>query len=627
MLSTLLAMAISVTSPVTTSDIASLELVDNGFSSPLYVTAPEGDSRLFVVERGGRVRLVVDDQIVGTYLNVASLLPTSPGSEQGLLGMAFDPDFDANGRLYLSYTDSSGALIVTRLIVDPGANSVSIAGRDTILRIPQPAPNHNGGMILFGPDGYLYVGVGDGGGAGDPQGNGQNKNTLLGAILRLDVDGDDFPGDASRDYAIPAGNPFAGPTDGADEIWVYGLRNPWRFWIDHSTGTMYIADVGQSEREEVTILEQGAGGSNLGWDRLEGSRCYPSGGNCSTAGTILPQLEYSHGSGSASITGGMVYRGSRIPALYGTYFYADFIAGWVRSFGYNGSVVNQRDWSGAFNTSLVSSFGVDGEGEMYVVSLAGPVWRIVGEDNDEIFFYRKDGAFRYYDIRPDAQLGAPIRSGNGYSPNWDAITAVDLDGDGSDEMFFYKSPGIYAYYDIRPDASIGSPIRAGQGYSHKWDSTSSIDLDGDNQDEMFFYDRETGLYAFYNIRPDASLGAPLIYQEGYSTGWDTITAIDLDGDNQDEMLFYRQDGTFKYYRMRTDGSFHSLIAGGTGYSKDWSSITAIDLHGDRNDEVLFYRNDGTFKYYRTSNSGVGSLILAGTGYSNDWSSITSVDLD
>ncbi len=603
---------------------AALELVDNSFSSPLYVTAPEGDSRLFVVERGGRVRLVVNDNVVGTYLDVGSLLPASPGSEQGLLGMAFHPNFASNGLLYLAYTDSGGAVVVAELTVDPGANSVGISNRRTIIRVTKPATNHNGGMILFGPDGYLYFGVGDGGGGGDPQGNGQNINTLLGTIMRLDVAGDDFPADSTRNYAIPSDNPFVG-VNGADEIWIYGLRNPWRFWIDPPTGRLYIADVGQGSREEVTVLEPGSqAGANLGWNRLEGSRCYPSGGTCSTAGTVLPQVEYAHGGAAGSITGGMVYRGSKVPSLRGTYFYADFLAGWVRSFVYTGTVNRHYAWNG-FPTSLVSSFGVDGHGEMYVVSLGGSVWRVVGPPNEEIFFYRSDGAFRYYDIAPDANLGSPILSGSGYSPNWDVIASVDMDGNGDDEMLFYRSTlGTYRYYDARPDASIVLK-RSGTGYSHKWDSITGIDLDGDGQDEMFFYDKDLGLFAYYDIRADASLGTKL-NSGNYSLGWDSITAVDLNGDGRDEMLFYREDGSYRFYRMRPNGTFQSVIASGTGFSKGWSSISAIDLDGDDDDEFIFYRNDGTFKYYRSSNTGLGSLILSGTGYSNDWDTIIAVDL-
>jgi len=521
---------VAATAPVPApDDTARLDLVDDSFSSPLYVTAPDGDSRLFVVEKGGKVELVVNDRVVGTYLDAGSLLPASPGSEQGLLGLAFHPDFSDNGQLYLSYTDTAGRLVVSEVDVDPEANSVSIANRNTVIRIDQFAANHNGGMVLFGPDRYLYLGVGDGGGSGDPQGNGQNINTLLGAILRVNVDADAFPGDSLRNYSVPSDNPFVGRS-GADEIWVYGLRNPWRFWIDEPTGRLYIADVGQNAREEVTILEPGSEGANLGWNRLEGTRCYPSGGTCQTAGTVLPQVEYTHSEGG-SITGGIVYRGSRIPALRGTYFYGDFVSGWVRSFRYDGSVRDHYDWRGRFSTSLVSSFGVDGLGEMYVVSLSGSVWRIVGDSaggdgQDEMFFYRDDGLYRYYDIRSDGTLPSPILAGDEYTRGWSSITAVDLDGDGQDEMFFYREDGLFRYYDIRADGRIGKPLLAGDNYTRGWGAITAIDLNGDSQDEMFFY-REDGLYRYYNIRPNGTLPSPILAGDEYTKGWNSITAINL----------------------------------------------------------------------------------------------------
>ncbi len=605
-----------------------LEEVDDSFSAPLYLTAPDGDTRKFVVERGGKVKVVTGNHSVLStpYLDVGNLLPASAGGEQGLLGMAFHPAFASNGKLYISYTDSVGALVVAELVANPAANTVSAAGLKTVIRIPQPASNHNGGMILFGPDKYLYVGVGDGGGGGDPGGNGQNKDTLLGSILRVNVDGDDFPESANKNYAIPADNPFVDAA-GADEIWVYGLRNPWRFWIDHPTGRLYIGDVGQSAREEVTVLESDAGGTNLGWNRLEGTLCYPPGTSCSSSDTVLPQIDYPRSIGT-SVTGGVVYRGSHIPSLYGTYFYGDFPSGWVRSFEFTGSVKNHYDWRSQFSTSLVASFGVDGLGEMYVVSLGGTVWRVEGPPmEDEMLFYRDDGLYRYYDIKPNGDLGSPIQAGPGYTSGWSSITSVDLEGDGRDEMFFYRDDGLFRFYDIRPDATLPAPILAGSGYTTGWDAISAIDLDGDGQDEMFFY-REDGLFRYYDIEPDGQLGSPILAGSGYTAGWDAITAVDLDGDGFDEIFFYRDDGLFRYYNIRPDAALGFPIHFGDEYTVGWDAITAVDLGGDGKDEMFFYRDDGLFRYYLVRENGhLSDPILAGNGYTMGWSSITSVNLD
>jgi len=246
---------------------------------------------------------------------------------------------------------------------------------------------------------------------------------------------------------------------------------------------------------------------------------------------------------------------------------------------------------------------------------------------DEILFYRADGLYRYYDIKPDAKLGAPIRGGTDYASNWSAITAVDLDGDGGDEIFFYRDDGLYSYYDIRSNGRIGAPIKGGIDYTAGWTAITAIDLNGDGQDEMFFY-RDDGLYSYYDIRSNGRIGAPIKGGTDYTAGWTAITAIDLDGDGQDEMFFYRDDGLYSYYDIRPDGRLGSPISGGTDYTAGWSAITAIDLNGDGKDEMLFYRDDGTFSYHSFAAQGLlGHTILSGSGYTAGWSSISSINLD
>jgi hypothetical protein len=236
-----------------------------------------------------------------------------------------------------------------------------------LLFVDQPYSNHNGGLVLFGPDGKLYIGLGDGGSGGDPQGNGQNRGVLLGKLLRIDVDGGD-------PYAVPPDNPFVGTSGARGEIWAYGLRNPWRFAFDREASLLYIADVGQNRREEVNVAPAGAGGLNYGWNIMEGDECYAA-STCNRSGLTLPELTYGHDDG-CSVTGGYAYRGGAIPALRGHYFHSDYCAGWLRSFRYDGAkAADQRDWGLSFESVL--SFGEDAAGELYVLSGNGKVYRLV----------------------------------------------------------------------------------------------------------------------------------------------------------------------------------------------------------------------------------------------------------
>ncbi len=236
-----------------------------------------------------------------------------------------------------------------------------------MIGIAQPFSNHNGGLVMFGPDGKLYIGMGDGGSGGDPLGHGQNAATLLGDILRLDVD-------ASHPYAIPADNPFVGQTGKRPEIWATGVRNPWRFAFDREAGLLYVADVGQSQWEEVNVVPANQGGLNYGWNLMEGTHCYSPSSGCNHTGLTLPVLEYGHAQG-CSITGGFVYRGNALPGLRGHYFYSDYCQGWIRSFRYaNGQATDQRTWE-VGSIGNVLSFGEDGARELYVLSANGKIYR------------------------------------------------------------------------------------------------------------------------------------------------------------------------------------------------------------------------------------------------------------
>ena len=346
-----------------------LEELYSGLSSPVGLVDPgDGSGRLFIVEKTGTIRVIVDGKARPTpFLDISG--EVSGGSEQGLLGLAFDPNFAENGRFYIDYTDVNGDSVIARY-TNPNStdNQADAESAEVILTQDQPYPNHNGGQILFGPDGYLYIGFGDGGSQGDPNGNGQNLQTWLGKILRIDVSDD-------SEYTIPDDNPYADGADGLPEIYIYGLRNPWRFSFDAETGDLYIGDVGQSQWEEVDMLPAGEqAGANLGWSILEGNHCYQQ-EDCDPAGTVLPIDEYSHDYG-CSVTGGYVVRGDSLPDLNGVYLFADYCTGllWATARDANG------DWqtSDAIETGLqISSFGEGPGGEVYIVDLNGSIYRLV----------------------------------------------------------------------------------------------------------------------------------------------------------------------------------------------------------------------------------------------------------
>lgn len=350
--------------------------VAEGFDRPVFLADPgDGSGRLFVVEQGGTVRILRDGVVAPEpFLDLTDRVETE-GSEQGLLGLAFDPEYASNGRFFVGYTGLGQTNVVARFQVsaaDP--DRADPESENVLLTIEDPYRNHNGGLVLFGPDSHLYVGLGDGGSGGDPEENGQDLGTLLGKILRLDVGGD-FPAGEPA-YRVPDDNPFVGSEGARPEIWAYGLRNPWRFSFDRETGDLFIGDVGQNAWEEVSFQPASSpGGENYGWNTLEGTHCFPEGEECDPAGTVLPVAEYGHDSG-VSVTGGYVYRGEAVPDLTGVYLYADFGSGLLWGLG--------RDGGGAWVTSepvdtglSISSFAEDAAGELYVTAFDGVVYRIV----------------------------------------------------------------------------------------------------------------------------------------------------------------------------------------------------------------------------------------------------------
>ncbi len=336
----------------------------SGLSNPVYIThAGDGSGLLYVVEQGGRI-IVLNSagSSVSTFLDISDL--TTGTGERGLLGLAFHPSFESNRRFFVNYTDNAGDTIIAEYRAT-STRSADAGSFRQILKIDQPYSNHNGGMITFGADGYLYIGMGDGGSAGDPQNRAQNLGSLLGKILRIDID-------HGSPYSSPSTNPFRNHSGARDEIWDYGLRNPWRFSFDRSTRAMFIGDVGQSAWEEIDVSR--SSGRNYGWRPMEGNHCYISG--CSRSGKTLPIAEYSHSLG-CSVTGGYVYRGPAYSSLRGAYFYGDFCSGRIWALDAAAALQGTSRVRQVMDSALsISSFGENEAGEVFVCDRGGAVYRL-----------------------------------------------------------------------------------------------------------------------------------------------------------------------------------------------------------------------------------------------------------
>ena len=352
--------------PVPDSTDLALDTLAQGLDAPVDAVRLAGDGRLFVVERVGRIRIIRDDVLEPTpFLDIRDRVRS--GNEQGLLGLAFPADFATSGRFFVHYTRDDGGTRLSRFSVSANPDVADPDSESIYLEEPQPFANHNGGQVAFGPDGHLYLALGDGGSANDPQGHGQNPGTLLGTLVRLDVSTD-------PPYAVPADNPFVGDSTRRPEIWAWGLRNPWRFSFDEGSGLLFIADVGQNRWEEVNAVDLSAGGINYGWNVREGPECFNTSG-CSDDGLTDPVVSYDHGDG-CSITGGYVYRGSALPDLIGRYVFSDYCTGWIRAFDPTPGASDPLIELDLPRLSQVTSFGRDGD-ELVVLTETGLVMRIV----------------------------------------------------------------------------------------------------------------------------------------------------------------------------------------------------------------------------------------------------------
>ncbi|MBI4558729.1 MAG: PQQ-dependent sugar dehydrogenase [Candidatus Hydrogenedentes bacterium] len=405
------------------------ELVAAGLELPVFLTAAPGDEgRLFVVEQPGRIRIIKDGALlVRPFLDIRAQVGS--GGECGLLGLAFHPNYNSNGLFYVDYTDQACNTVIARFQVSADPDIAAADSETNLLTIEQPFANHNGGMLAFGPrDGYLYIGMGDGGSANDPGDRAQNLGEYHGKLLRIDVD-------SGSPYAIPPENPFVGVPGVRPEIWAYGMRNPWRFSFDRANGDLYIGDVGQAAREEIDFQPAASrGGENYGWDIAEGFACAGGAGACGTnPGFTPPIYDYAHSlSSSASVTGGYVYRGRALPEYLGIYFFADFVTGAIWSLRWNGAAITElRDRTselepaGAAALNNIGSFGEDAAGELYLVDYDGEVFRITGRNFGDL---NRDGFVDAVDVQLiiNAALGIDVGDIEADVNQDNTLTAVDV---------------------------------------------------------------------------------------------------------------------------------------------------------------------------------------------------------
>ena len=625
-----------------------------GLAAPVLVTnAGDGSHRLFVVELAGIIKVVPADSASTTlFLDIADRV--LDGGERGLLGLAFHPSYASNDRFLVHYTREPDGASVVAEYTDAGSAAATKATERVLLTVAQPFANHNGGMIAFGPDGYLYVGLGDGGSTNDPGSRAQNVDELLGKILRLDVDG-------APPYENPADNPYFGAIPGRDEIFAIGLRNPFRFSFDRETGDLLVGDVGEGVREEINRVPLGA---NLGWRRYEGTRCTNLEPTCSTAGLTMPIAEYAHGGGRCSVTGGYVYRGSSGTLPRGTYVFADFCTGEIFAL-WNGAIQVMLD-----TTLNISSLGEDESGELYVVGLGGTVHAIAAArfspssptlpdldgngTSDIIWRNRQTGAFAFWlmanaspisfsvfsvpgewqmtatgDFNADGRADIVWRSAlsgltaiwlmNGHTmvsagfvhvgPGWDLVGSGDVNGDGRDDIAWRS----HATGDVLFWLMNGTRI-SGFGSSAlgvDWHLAAIGDVSGDGTDDLAVRQASTGaitLQILRGARASGTAGLPAFPQS-------TVVGLDdIDANGRADLLFWDSSGTLSAWLM--NGTTVAATAQ-WGVSADWRPAAIGDLNGDSRADVFWHRaTDRALAFWLLS----GSTVIGATAFSvgPDW---------
>jgi glucose/arabinose dehydrogenase len=533
----------------------SLVPVAGGLDSVVSMTnAGDGSGRLFLILQGGRIVIFDGSTVLPTpFLDLTGQV--SCCGERGLLGLAFHPHYAQNGRFYVYYTDPSGTITLARYSVSANPNVADPGSAAVLLTQAHPQTNHNGGQLQFGPDGFLYIGIGDGGGAGDVPNNAQNLGVLLGKILRIDVDG-------GSPYAIPASNPFVGNPAARHEIWDFGLRNPWRFSFDRMTGELIIGDVGQDTEEEVDAEPPGGGGRNYGWRRMEGTLCFNPSTGCNDGTLTLPVLEYDHSLGCA-ITGGYRYRGLSFPSLDGVYLYGDFCSGRLW-----GATESAGTWSTEpimDSPYSISTFGEDERGHLYLADYqsSGTLLRVdstpfvrgdLDQDGHVDLVWQKSDTGVVAGMLMDgvtatsaAVLAAPT------DPAWHVVGVHDFDGDGQTDLLLeHASLGALAvvFYDLTVPRTIALLTPAVEP-DLDWQVVGTADLDLDGHPDLVWRNRADGrLRAWLMDGTTRLTEVALDPGQLADTSWKVAAVEDVSGDGRPDLVWQRDDGEVMAWVMK-----------------------------------------------------------------------------
>jgi glucose/arabinose dehydrogenase len=594
------------------------------FSQPVFAGAPPGDtSRLFIVERLGAIKIVdlASGQVLATpFLDVSSDVAINDG-ERGLLGLAFDPDFATNGFFYVNVSNkNNGNTEIRRYQVSSSnPNVADPASATLILSINQSEfNNHKGGWLGFGPDGDLYISVGDGGGGGDPLHSGQDITSLRGKILRIDVDSDDFPSDPTRNYHIPADNPFVGQP-GADEIFAMGLRNPWRPSFDRATGQFYIADVGQDTWEEIDI---GQNGANYGWNAFEGPVPYPGGGPLNDGPAVAPIYSYNHNGTNASITGGYVYRGDG-GALQGQYFFADFVQGTVSTLRFDGSqwVATDRTSQIVYDGSRLvnpSSFGEDANGNLYVVDFNGSVFKLTpivgsapppaGTTADMILRRGADGMYEIYNIGNNTILAA-FQLGQ-VGTEWQFVGHRPFYGsDAADMLLRSSTTGGFELYDISNNQITGAAFLGTVGM--EWQVMGFGNFSSRGESDMILRNSNTGGLQVYDIANNQITGTAFMGTVGLN--WQFSGVGNFSGRGTSDMLLRNSNtGGLQVYDINSNQITGTAFIGTIGPEWQFSGVGNFSGVPGESDLLLRNVNTGGLEVYNINNNQLTGAAFLGT---------------